>query len=401
MSTTPATGPVSGSEKPSVWTEFHQRHERRKFTPAFNSYLEAQIADQRLALDVRIGAWLLRSSWGNHSDSCVDGQGVIQTQADCGRALRVDRRVVNLPFQDYEERGYIRFKGREILLVDDPRRSAPDEGEDPPPFPTNGEENGKDDPLKSFDAYLAKVVASRDPAGYALYHQAAEQVKQFRTAYLPTWKEFRKSERVGQTDSPNGSDNGSERTGQTLERGPTNATASLYENENVKTSEVDHPQVEKSASDTEKVAAPPHSTNTSTPPATSPPQTLPKEVIDREPEHHPLDDPNPIVQFVQHHFKRRFAANDELQVKFAELAGKFQVPARTVARFLADKVQRAERRRYPITTPGALYQFATEDLATWIQQHMAECQSDFTWQRRQDYERALAENSRSMRRTRI
>lgn len=114
-----ATATPTAKNHPS-WPQFWASHDRRAFTPAFNSFLDSLIQDTPLLL-LRIVAWLLRRSWGNHMDSPVSPEGIALTQTDCARELKLftsngepDRRKVNPIFRLLEERNYIRFEGQSI-----------------------------------------------------------------------------------------------------------------------------------------------------------------------------------------------------------------------------------------------------------------------------------------------
>src|SRR6185437_1295846 len=164
----------------SGWREFHQRHGEQYFTPAFNAYLEAQIRDPKLGTDSRIDAWLLRRSWGNHADSCVDSKkGIIQTQADCARDLGLKRQTVNPYFALRAEQNFIRLEGREIFLVDDPEGNGAEEGPDSSPniLPVS-DGSLPNDPLRSLDAFLDRVLGVAHPL-VKEYQEIREEYKTF------------------------------------------------------------------------------------------------------------------------------------------------------------------------------------------------------------------------------
>lgn len=60
---------------------------------------------------------------------------------------------------------------------------------------------------------------------------------------------------------------------------------------------------------------------------------------------------------------------DSLPGKFAALAQKLQLPARSLCRWIRDKCDAKRRTGYPIDSPGALYKFAQTDLIPWATQH--------------------------------
>ena len=71
---------------------------------------------------------MLRYSWGNHSDCCVDAKGIILTKADCARKLGVTRQTVQPVFDDLEARNCVRVTRRlGIFPLDDPNEE-PTEG---------------------------------------------------------------------------------------------------------------------------------------------------------------------------------------------------------------------------------------------------------------------------------
>ncbi len=63
----------------SSWARFYERHSKAHYTPVFNTFLDAQIADVNLDLLVRVLAWVLRNSRGRHSDGVIDAEGMRQS----------------------------------------------------------------------------------------------------------------------------------------------------------------------------------------------------------------------------------------------------------------------------------------------------------------------------------
>lgn len=220
----------------SVWTEFHERHKRQNFTPAFNAYLEAQIDDAKEDIRVRGNAWLLRSAWGNHSDSPVNADGVLQVQADCARRLGVDRRVVSPVFQELAERNYIRIEGREITLIDDPRGAFAKPSPDGGPLPTSSEETAN-----GFNYFLEHIWGAVHPTEFQELQELERRHKEIRTRILTEYKAHKQtSERVGQNGEaarPEGSDKPSDRGGQAVGKGAhSDAGILISENGKLKTS---------------------------------------------------------------------------------------------------------------------------------------------------------------------
>jgi hypothetical protein len=116
---------TSGAREPGGFREFHDRHRdaagvKLKFTPAFNSYLEAIIADQTLSVETRAGAWLSRQAWGNFSDCAVNAKNMSLTQRDCADRLGVHESRVSHVFAEFKARGYLRTVGQALYPVDDP-----------------------------------------------------------------------------------------------------------------------------------------------------------------------------------------------------------------------------------------------------------------------------------------
>lgn len=239
---------MSGTQqKPSVWDDFLLRHKRQNFTPAFNAYLESQIGNLKLPVEVRVDAWLLRQAWGNHSDSPVNAEGIRQVQTDCARDLKLvdkkgkpDRRKVNPVFQMYEKGNYIRFEGQTIILIDDPdglvfAKSSPS-GD---PLPTNSEEGAN-----KYRYFLEHIWGTTHPAEFQELQALERRHNEIRIGILTEWQAYKQmSERVGQTgaiESPKGADSASGRVRQPDGEGPTiDRSILITENGKQKTSSSD------------------------------------------------------------------------------------------------------------------------------------------------------------------
>jgi len=206
----------------SKWSEFHARHNERNFTPVFNAQLEALIDDEEATAPERAWAWVMRTSWGNHSDHCVGTKGETLTQADYARKIGVHRREVNPTFQEFGRRNYVQFKGREIHPVDDPTFA------DSSLIVGNGGDKhaqGKG----SFSNFFSEVWATQHPTEFAEYQEHDRRRKEISLAALTEWKKRKKelseTGETNQAQSPkregqpvrNGSDS-SAKTGTTSER---------------------------------------------------------------------------------------------------------------------------------------------------------------------------------------
>jgi hypothetical protein len=174
------------------WSDFWKRHGQRNYTPTFNGHLDSLIEDPTATVAERVDAWILRTSWGNWSDCCVDGNGSALVQSDCARRLKLDRRQVNPVFKDRESRGYIRFAGREIHPLDDPAGTEPDldatfadSSPNVDTFRTLSEEEAK--PM-SFGAWVSSTWADQHPDDYKEYQRVERQWKSFRTRMLNDWR---------------------------------------------------------------------------------------------------------------------------------------------------------------------------------------------------------------------
>lgn len=141
-------------------------------------------------------------------------------------------------------------------------------------------------------------------------------------------------------------------------------------------SEVASSSVENVASGLEKVAPAARPESLTTPP-TTPLETPAPEQVDS------LPDANPVIATVEYHFGRKLAPKDPLRTKFAELPQRFRIPAGSICRWLAEKLEKKEKARYRIFNPGALYEFAAKDLPGWIESHRREIASDADWEQRQ------------------
>lgn len=141
-------------------------------------------------------------------------------------------------------------------------------------------------------------------------------------------------------------------------------------------SEVEPPPVENSASGLEKEAPAARPDSSPTPP-TAPLETPAQEQVD------PLPDPDPVIATLEYQFQRKLAPKDPLRTKFPDLAQRFAIPKASICRWMAEKLEKKERQRYKIFSPGALYEFAVKDLAGWIETHRREIEADFEYERRE------------------
>lgn len=219
----------------SGWSEFHERHGKGNYTPVFNSFLDAQIADVELELPMRVLAWVQRNSWGRHSDACVTAEGIRAGQTDCARELGIldgkgapDRRKINAVFQHLAQRGVLRLDGWEIVLIDPAMLNK---------IPQMSERDarlGEDVAKMSIADYLERVVKVSRPSVYEEYQTVERRYKELRVEFLSELKVLSKQSERGATSEEEcreglgheiaeGSDNAAK-------RGPTIPPASLYEN---------------------------------------------------------------------------------------------------------------------------------------------------------------------------
>lgn len=183
----------------SRWKKFHARHGNKKYTPAFNSFLEAIIADSGAPLNERVWAWMIRRSWGNHSDACIDQtSGAILTQADSAREFGLfdkagdpDRRTVNRVFLEFERRGYVHFEGQEIRPVDEPTFA----------LSSLNVANGCDisTEITTVKAFVEQVWAANHPVEYKEYQNLKQELQKLDLAILQEWKAFREMSQTGAT----------------------------------------------------------------------------------------------------------------------------------------------------------------------------------------------------------
>jgi hypothetical protein len=223
----------------SGWPEFYNKHKGQHYTPAFNSCLEAQMADARLVLEQRICAWLMRTSWGNHSESCVTSEGIIQTQVDCARALKLtrtekgkqvpDRQRVNHVFRRLERLGYIEVRGQEIFVKDDPAGIFASSS-----LEVDHKSTPEDQPTNGFRQYMETVWGAANPDDFKRLQEMEQAVKQIRTSILSEYKRHKQmSDPVlhsEEAEGRNGSDNIPERVLHSPEQGSTLAGVSINEN---------------------------------------------------------------------------------------------------------------------------------------------------------------------------
>jgi hypothetical protein len=161
-------------------TAFFKRHEGY-YTTVFNDYLDAQIDDDRLPLETRIGAWIVRRSWGNQEDFCTDVSGKNLTQADCARELNLkDRRAVNPIFRQFKTSGYIVCEGQAISPVDDPLG-----------LNVSGRDDISENEAKTltYSHYVEDVLAKHNPDVYKLYQEIEEKRRKIRLVTLRLYTE--------------------------------------------------------------------------------------------------------------------------------------------------------------------------------------------------------------------
>lgn len=189
-----------------TWNEFWQGHGKQNYTPVFNSFLESLIANPRVPLPLRQLAWVLRNSWGRHSDAVVNEEGVHQGQIDCARDLKLfdrkgqpDRKKVNPGFQQLAVLNLLRFEGRDILPVDNPLGLATFADSSPivDPLPTNGEEGAK----LSVSQFVTTVWSTIKPAAYEEYQTVERRFKELRTDILSDFKAYQGKSERGATSS--------------------------------------------------------------------------------------------------------------------------------------------------------------------------------------------------------
>lgn len=214
----------------SKWGAFHGRHAERMFTPVFNGFLEDLIANPEAPLFTRICAWVLRHSWGNHSDICVDSKGVVLTQTDCARDLgfvfknaegemEVRRQKVNPDFLELKRMHYLRLDGQGIEPIDDPTEARFAFSLLPVDSPrTQSEENGK---LPGFQSFIDEIVAREYPDEYRAYQEVERLRKEIRTGLMKRWTEFK--ERLSEGSSTNDAE-ASDGSGQPVGGQPDNAS---------------------------------------------------------------------------------------------------------------------------------------------------------------------------------
>lgn len=223
------------------WNEFWQSHGRQNYTPAFNTLLESLIADPRAPIFCRVLAWVLRNSWGRHSNAVVDESGIRQGQVDCARDLKLldkhgqpDRRKVNHVFQRWARLKVVSFDGREIVPNDNPLGLEVGFAQYSPfsdPIWTKGEETVR----WTVSLYIEKVWSVAKPLEYAEYQKAEHHYKELRTDLINDYKAYTEMSERGPTSEaacPNGVRQDVGLGDDTAsERGTTIASPSLNKNE--------------------------------------------------------------------------------------------------------------------------------------------------------------------------
>lgn len=185
----------------SKWNAFHARHGERKFTPVFNDYLEAIMQDPERETAERVDAWIMRRSWGNHSDSCVDANGIIQTGSDCGRDLGISKQRVSEVLRQRQKTSYIRLEGREIIPVNDPFAFSSQERY----VRTSDEEEANTASSSTgsltFSVYMQEVFAREYPHDFKEYQRYEAKIREVKMRALNLYRQVQRlSEMSGQSD---------------------------------------------------------------------------------------------------------------------------------------------------------------------------------------------------------
>ena len=187
----------------TTFDAFLKRHERRNWSPVFNGLLESMIQNEDLPTAMRAQAWYLRTSWGNHSDICVDRLGGKELRLkDCAQKLRVSPQAISDVFKLFEETHLVTFEGHTIFPVDDPAEAENSAIalDNSPYLSENYEEKAK---LDTFTAWIEDVVKTEAPDEYRLYQEIEQARREIRASLLNRWRAFKnKSEGSGEIDTP-------------------------------------------------------------------------------------------------------------------------------------------------------------------------------------------------------
>jgi hypothetical protein len=176
------------------WNVFFQRHGQASYTPVFNAYLDAQIADPDCPLETRVVAWIIRRSWGNHEDFCTDASGRNLTQTDCARQLGLkDRRQVNPIFLRLKNSGYVLSEGQAIRPNDNP-------------LGLDSNVRNRHDFLETkakvdaYQSFLEEVLAYNEPDVYRTYHEREQAFKEVKIEVLSRYTDYRRKSETGTTN---------------------------------------------------------------------------------------------------------------------------------------------------------------------------------------------------------
>jgi hypothetical protein len=123
----------------------------------------------------RVVAWVKRESWGNYSLHCIHEDGTPAFQADCAKALNIDKRRVSKAIAYHEARGRIRVSGKLLYPVISPV---------PPGLP---EQSPEKSPEWGTFLQLWKVA---HPSDFHDLQVARSRVKQLQKVLLSDYKKW-------------------------------------------------------------------------------------------------------------------------------------------------------------------------------------------------------------------
>jgi hypothetical protein len=324
-----------------AFEEMYKEAGKLDYTPDFNPAVEALIDMEDVALTERLMALIKLQAWGNQTLFAVhdDSRSSPFSEADCARRFKVSRQIINRYAGQLVERCRLRIEQGRLYPVPDPDA----EGRARKAEAVN---NGVDNPSPNLRLFKERYFAEH-PELHEQYQKAFQFIAD---ANRRIEAEFRAT--ISSAVSPTGVTAPPEapkgRAGHEDDNGP----------------------------DTEA----------------APSRTLgPPNLIEKNRTIEEVSGPEPAASEIVKTVELLCGAlspTDPLKTKFNELAARFEIPARSVCRFLLNKVGEKQRDNYAIQSAGALYEFALRDLKLWLSQHRRDVEADFRHEERKPPVRA-------------
>ena len=348
------------------WEGFWRFHGTRNYTPVFHEFFEAQIADPRVPLLLRVLAWVLRNSWGYHSDAVVNSDGARLTQVDCARALNLFRKnkkgemepyrvKVNAAFKQLARLNMLWLEGKSIFPIDpsQPNTFAYSSLFVKPVF-TNGEERAK----KTVAEFLEEVWKVVKPKAYEEYQKAESHYKGWRVDLMNDYRAHYKP-------------HGEEEANISVEDSTSEdekESDNLYKWGFTTEEDIEERNVKKGGNELYKRGF--------TNPAPS--LDINREHIEGEwvSEEDPLTHSKNTIASKLSESGFPLEPEDKLLDDFVSLATDNAISAASLCRAIVEKIRQKQAKSQEIFSPGALYGYVKKFLPQWIAQHGREIEID-------------------------